>query len=78
MPTAVAIQCVEATTPKVPTISGRVVERVGIDELHGPASTLEAGDLKPRGPAGLEVGYLGSRIQPGISGTRRVSPAESV
>src|SRR5258707_7821332 len=29
MPTAEAIQCVEATTPKVPRISGRVV-KVGI------------------------------------------------
>ena len=29
MPTAVAIQCVEATTPNVPTISGRVVK--GLD-----------------------------------------------
>ena len=29
MPTAAAIQCVEATTPKVPRISGRVV-KVGI------------------------------------------------
>jgi hypothetical protein len=30
MPTAVAIQCVEATTPKVPTISGRVVKGLGL------------------------------------------------
>ena len=30
MPTAVAIQCVEATTPKVPSISGRVVNGLGL------------------------------------------------
>ena len=30
MPTAVAIQCVEATTPKVPSISGRVVKGLGL------------------------------------------------
>ena len=29
MPTAVAIQCVEVTTPKVPSISGRVVNGLG-------------------------------------------------
>jgi hypothetical protein len=30
IPTAVAIQCVLATTPKVPSISGRVVKRFGL------------------------------------------------
>ena len=30
MPTAVAIQCVLATTPKVPSISGRVVNGLGL------------------------------------------------
>ena len=30
MPTAVAIQCVEATTPNVPVISGRVVKGLGL------------------------------------------------
>src|SRR6202021_4311321 len=30
MPTAVAIQCVEATTPNVPSISGRVVKGSGL------------------------------------------------
>ena len=30
MPTAVAIQCVEATTPNVPSISGRVVKGLGL------------------------------------------------
>jgi hypothetical protein len=39
MPTAVAIQWVEATTPKVPSISGRVVNGLG---LMLPASELGA------------------------------------
>jgi len=30
MPTAVAIQWVDATTPKVPSISGRVVKGLGL------------------------------------------------
>ena len=30
MPTAVAIQCVEVTTPNVPSISGRVVKGLGL------------------------------------------------
>src|SRR3954452_16634709 len=30
IPTAVAIQCVEVTTPKVPSISGRVVKGSGL------------------------------------------------
>ena len=34
MPTAVAIQWVEVTTPKVPSISGRVVNGIGIDVFH--------------------------------------------
>jgi hypothetical protein len=33
MPTAVAIQWVEATTPKVPSISGRVVKKLGLTLL---------------------------------------------
>ncbi len=33
MPTAEPIQCVEATTPKVPSISGRVVKRLGSMKL---------------------------------------------
>ena len=37
MPTAVPIQCVDATTPKVPSISGRVV--------NGPALMLAMGAL---------------------------------
>ena len=35
MPTAVAIQCVEVTTPKVPSISGRVVKGSGLMLLMG-------------------------------------------
>jgi hypothetical protein len=30
IPTAGAIQCVDATTPMVPSISGRVVKRLGL------------------------------------------------
>ena len=33
IPTAVAIQCVLATTPKVPSISGRVVNGFGLMKL---------------------------------------------
>src|SRR5690348_3834590 len=33
MPTAVAIQCVDVTTPKVPSISGRVVKGSGLTKL---------------------------------------------
>ena len=39
MPTAVPIQCVEATTPNVPSISGRVV--------NGPGLMLDMGVLAP-------------------------------
>src|ERR1700754_4117227 len=35
IPTAVAIQCVEVTTPKVPSISGRVVNGSGLILLMG-------------------------------------------
>src|SRR5271163_3653746 len=35
MPTAVAIQCVEVTTPKVPSISGRVVNAFGLMLVMG-------------------------------------------
>ena len=34
MPTAVAIQCVEVTTPNVPSISGRVVNGLGLYVCH--------------------------------------------
>ncbi len=47
MPTAVAIQWVEVTTPKVPSISGRVVKGLGLTlliggtpPLHGAASGI--------------------------------------
>ena len=35
MPTAVAIQWVEVTTPKVPSISGRVVNGLGLTKFIG-------------------------------------------
>jgi hypothetical protein len=42
MPTAVAIQWVDATTPKVPSISGRVVNGFGFifDMARGIAANL--------------------------------------
>jgi hypothetical protein len=42
MPTAVAIQWVDVTTPKVPSISGRVVKGLGfiLDMAQGAASKL--------------------------------------
>ena len=47
MPTAVAIQCVDVTTPNVPSISGRVVKGFGLTfenvRLHGEALNPLAG-----------------------------------
>ena len=40
IPTAVAIQCVEVTTPKVPSISGRVVNGSGLILLIGATAPL--------------------------------------
>ena len=53
MPTAVAIQCVEATTPKVPTISGRVVNGLGLISFKGrsPRATDAEETLSPAGPS---------------------------
>ena len=51
MPTAVAIQCVEVTTPKVPTISGRVVKGLGLISLTG--DLLAALREETLGPAAL-------------------------
>ena len=49
MPTAVAIQCVEVTTPKVPTISGRVVKGLGLISFTGLSSREPRGrDLRAR------------------------------
>src|SRR6266536_3540262 len=45
MPTAVAIQCVEATTPKVPSISGRVVKGFGLMFFMG--SCAQVWNLPP-------------------------------
>src|SRR5205814_4583393 len=60
MPTAVAIQCVDATTPKVPTISGRVVKGLGLISFKGrPPGTLEGRDLRPDGRTRLGVDGLG-------------------
>ena len=61
MPTAVAIQCVVVTTPKVPSISGRVVKGLGlifetIAKFPRGARTIQqpeaiANDRPPSGPA---------------------------
>src|SRR5438309_2002228 len=52
MPTAVAIQCVEATTPKMPSISGRVVNGLGLiletSVFTGTALPQMAGHHLPR------------------------------
>ena len=78
----VAIQWVEATTPKVPTISGRVVKGLGLIrfKLKGRLSCtrMTRGDLRPdaaRPARGRTVS--GSRIQAGISGKMPRRPAVS-
>src|ERR1043166_3642168 len=47
IPTAVAIQCVEVTTPKVPSISGRVVNGFGLTKFirvpNGSAAEKDGG-----------------------------------
>src|SRR4051794_29214313 len=61
MPTAVAIQWVVATTPKVPSISGRVVKRLGL--------------MKPmEGPDG--AGAMGARLAAPHRGSTPIAPAE--
>src|SRR5690349_6002380 len=49
MPTAVAIQCVEVTTPNVPVISGRVVNGLGLISFKACLRGVQfpEGDLKP-------------------------------
>src|SRR5882762_6068059 len=56
IPTAVAIQWVEVTTPKVPTISGRVVNGLGLINFKAlPPGVQNVGrDLKPGRTARLE------------------------
>jgi hypothetical protein len=51
MPTAVAIQWVEATTPKVPTISGRVVKGLGLIRFKLKGRSPHACDAETLGPA---------------------------
>jgi hypothetical protein len=50
MPTAVAIQCVEVTTPKVPVISGRVVNGLGLISFKACLRGVQfpEGTLSPR------------------------------
>ena len=56
MPMAVAIQCVEVTTPNVPSISGRVVNALGLMTLIPNSSPISAmakyargAEQRPRG-----------------------------
>ena len=64
MPTAVAIQCVEVQTPKVPSISGRVVKGLGLMLLmaaflgpagFGPPNHIARPGKAPHDAAGLQV-----------------------
>ena len=60
IPTAVAIQCVEATTPKVPSISGRVVKRAGLMKLMRLA--LKSAAILGDAGCGEKVAALRSRL----------------
>src|ERR1041385_1897160 len=51
IPTAVAIQCVEVTTPKVPSISGRVVNGSGLILPMGIQLVVQAAHLITAGAA---------------------------
>src|SRR5215469_8556701 len=53
MPTAVAIQCVVATTPNVPSISGRVVNGSGFVISRSPGKIVRPLDKNPG--AGAEL-----------------------
>src|SRR6478609_9073876 len=74
MPTAVAIQCVEVTTPKVPSISGRVVNGLGLMlpamrlVLSGrPYSTLIGGKKVP--PVAPLLRFRSMMVEGGTRGT---------
>src|SRR5262245_9652368 len=74
IPTAVAIQCVDVTTPKVPSISGRVVNGSGLMLLAiglAPFSlaSLQAGALDHSGAA-LPTG-MPAALRPLIRGSGR-------
>src|SRR3954454_7342138 len=80
MPTAVAIQCVQVTTPKVPSISGRVVNGLGLMlpamslVLSGrPYSTRIGGKKVPPDAPLLIVAEGGTR---GTDGTATASPLD--
>src|SRR5215813_11341938 len=64
MPTAVAIQWVDATTPNVPSISGRVVKGLGLMLLMGRTAPEKVGSSshhsrKPTGPSGRVLSVPG-------------------
>src|ERR1700730_4966024 len=57
MPTAVAIQCVDVTTPKVPSISGRVVKGFGLMLLMGRQDS-SAAHAVPRAQPGWSASVI--------------------
>src|SRR6266481_9478732 len=63
MPTADAIQCVEVTTPNVPSISGLVVNGSGLMLLMGIHGFADAGRL-------MHLTTAGAACQPAPSGVR--------
>src|ERR1043165_1026001 len=67
MPTAVAIQCVEVTTPKVPSISGRVVKRFGVTKF------MKVPGLGQRPPELITVQHARQRPWP-LSLVRHAGP----
>jgi hypothetical protein len=81
MPTAVAIQCVEATTPNVPSISGRVVNGFGLMALMTRCVARIAPRQHPGREAATRAGwrsaqarpaagrFLGRQLELGVAGT---------
>jgi hypothetical protein len=62
IPTAEATQWVEATTPKVPRISGLVV-KAGIDPILVSLQHLRVDDLACRGKCRLSLGMVENAAQ---------------
>src|SRR5471030_1935870 len=63
IPTAVAIQCVEVTTPNVPSISGLVVNGSGLILLMGFQGFAAASGL-------MHLTTAGAACQPALGGAR--------
>src|SRR5947209_11287658 len=66
IPTAVAIQCVEVTTPKVLSISGRVVNGSGLILLMKNPAACGAGAALEHSRSGMPTGVSVSRTRCGI------------